>query len=57
MTVIINEFEIDVKPPSNQQASEAQSEESTTDGASVSPMDVREIHQWYADRQTRLWAH
>ena len=57
MSVIINEFEIEVEPPAEAESTESAGLESGAAQPMLSPMDFRDVDRWLEQRQARLRAH
>lgn len=57
MTVIINEFEIDVAQPEQETTDNEQPPQQPEAPSKPTPLDLRDVQDWYERRQSRVWAH
>lgn len=59
MSVVINEFEVQVEPPREPADADRQPlpAEQAAPTATISPMDLRDVLHWQARRLARLRAH
>lgn len=57
MTVIINEFEIDVEQKEQETTGNEQPPQQPEAPGKPTPLDLRDVQDWYERRLSRVWAH